>query len=590
LERRLAAILAADVDGYTALMGADEAGTLRRLTDLRQEFLEPLIGEHHGRVVKLMGDGLLVEFASVVDAVSCALAWQDGVAEREAATEEDNRLQFRIGINLGDVIVEGNDIHGDGVNIVARLEGLAEPGGICLSGDAYRQARGKVEAEFEDLGEQVLKNVAEPVRVFRIAGDRSAVAAPSPTTDTLPLPDKPSIAVLPFTNMSGDPEQEYFSDGITEDIITELARFPSLFVIARNSTFAFKGKAANIQKIGRELGVRYVIEGSVRKAGNRVRITAQLIEADTGSHLWAQRYDRELEEIFSVQEEVSRTIASTLVSKVEQDRLESVGSRHPDDLEAYDYVLRGKTHVAKYTREDIQKGARCFERAIKISPDYVDAIAWLAQCRAWEFEGWWAEDPPGSLEQAFQLARKAVGIDAANAQAHSSLAYAYLYKRQHKQAVYHFERALDLMPCDAFTMSNYGMCFMFAGEPNPGLDWIRRAEDLNPLQSQWYGWLRAMAHYTARNYQAALDDFVQILYPPVEVHGWVAACYAQLGEAKPAEQALERFMAQAKMEFPRYPGDREDGWRDYWWWMEPYQRDEDFEHVLEGLRRAGLQL
>lgn len=583
MERKLAAILAADVVGYSRLIGTDEEGTLAALKSLRVSVIEPLIAEHRGRVVKLMGDGFLVEFQSAVDAVKCAVAWQQGVTQRDNATE----LQFRIGVNLGDIVIDGDDVLGDGVNIASRLEGVADPGGIIVSDMVYQNVHAKLDVLLEDKGVQVLKNIDSPVRVWKWAAAASRHENGRPCS---PAQEKPSIAVLPFENMSGDPEQEYFADGMSEDIITELARFPSLFVIARNSTFAFKGKAANIQKIGRELGVGYVIEGSVRKAGNRVRITAQLIEADTGSHLWAQRYDRELEEIFSVQEEVSRTIASTLVSKVEQDRLESVGSRHPDDLEAYDYVLRGKMHIANYTREDIQKGARCFERAIKISPDYVDAIAWLAHCRAWEFEGWWAEDPPGSLEQAFQLARKAVGKDAANAQAHSSLAYSYLYKRQHKQAVYHFEKALDLMPCDAFTMANYGMYFMFAGEPNPGLDWIRRAEELNPLQSPWYGWLRAMAHYTARNYQAALDNFVQILYPPVEVHGWVAACYAQLGEAKPAQQALERFMAQAKLEFQRYPGDSEGGWRDYWWWMEPYQRDEDFEHVLEGLQRAGLQL
>jgi adenylate cyclase len=316
LERRLAAILAADVVGYTALMGADESGTLRRLTGLRREFLEPLIGEHHGRIVKLMGDGLLVEFASVVDAVACALAWQDGVAERGSATDESKRLQFRIGINLGDVIVEDGDIHGDGVNIAARLEGLAEPGEICLSDDAFRQVRGKIEAEFEDLGEQDLKNVAEPLRVYRIAGDGSGAARVAPEREPRALPDKPSIAVLPFANMSSDPEQDYFSDGITEDIITELSRFASLFVIARNSSFAYKGQAVDVRRVAEELGVRYVLEGSIRRAGHRVRITAQLIDRETGKHVWAERYDRDMADLFAVQDEVTQAIAATIEGRM----------------------------------------------------------------------------------------------------------------------------------------------------------------------------------------------------------------------------------------------------------------------------------
>jgi len=291
MARRLAAILAADVVGYTRLMGADETGTLRRLIELRLQVLEPLIAEHHGRVVKLIGDGLLVEFASVVDALTCALAWQTAVMERQGEVDEDKQLKFRIGINLGDVIVEGDDIHGDGVNIAARLESLADPDEIWLSGDVYRYAKGKVRAEFEDMGERDLKNVAEPVRIYRIAQGRSGTVASAATTKTLHSAEKPSVAVLPFNNMSGDPEQDYFSDGITEDIITELSRFRELFIIARNSSFSYKGKSTKVQEIGKDLGVTYIVEGSVRKAGNRVRITAQLVEAVSGNHIWAERYD-----------------------------------------------------------------------------------------------------------------------------------------------------------------------------------------------------------------------------------------------------------------------------------------------------------
>ena len=580
MERRLAAILAADVVGYTALMGADEAGTLRRLTALRREVLEPLIADHHGRVVKLMGDGFLVEFASVVDAVSCALAWQQRLAE------EPSGLNFRIGINLGDVIVEDDDIHGDGVNIAARLEGLAEPGGICLSGDVYRQAKGKIEAVFESMGERSLKNVAEPVLVYRIAGARSE----APAAEALPLPDKPSIAVLPFTNMSGDSEQEYFSDGITEDIITELSRFRSLFVIARQSSFRYKGKELDIGKIGRELGVRYVIEGSVRRAGGRVRITAQLIEAESGSHIWAERYDRSLEDIFAVQEEVSRTIAATLMGRVEQDRLELTKIKRPDSLAAYDYLLRGKTHVGLYTEHDVKSALESLQKAIEISPGYAEAHAWLALCHAFQYAGWWSKDPERSLETAVTLGRKAVEMDQTVGQAHGSLAYALVYKREYRQALHHFERAITLVPCDAENTANYGWCLVFDGKPDQGLEWIEKGERLNPLHDWWYAWLRGMAHYGARRYDQALDALRQVVSPPVEVEGWRAAAYAQVGDLERAKSAAALFETRARAEFAVYPGEHPDGWRHYWRSTEPFRTEDDEEHLCDGLRRAGLAI
>lgn len=300
MERRLTTILAADVVGYSRLIGNDEAGTLKRLMSVHKELVQPTITKSGGRVVKLMGDGLLAEFASVVQTVQCAADIQKAMIVREAGLEEHEKIRLRIGINLGDIIFEGSDIYGDGVNIAARLEGLAEPGGICLSGDVYRQAKGKIEAAFEDIGEQFLKNIAEPVRVYRITVDRSVVSASSPTTDPLPLPSKPSIAVLPFTSMLGDSGEEYLTDGITEDIITELSRFRDLFVIARNSSFSFKGKAAKVQEIAADLGVRYLLEGSVRMADNRIRLTAQLIDAGTGHHIWAERYNREITDLFAL--------------------------------------------------------------------------------------------------------------------------------------------------------------------------------------------------------------------------------------------------------------------------------------------------
>ena len=367
MERRLAAILAADVAGYTALMGADEAGTLGRLTDLRREFLEPLIADHHGRIVKLMGDGLLVEFTSVVDAVLCALAWQKGVDDR------DKGLQFRIGVNLGDVIVEGDDIHGDGVNIAARLEGLAEPGGTCLSGDAFRQVRGKVEAQFEDLGERDLKNVAEPVRVYRIAGEQPSTIATSPTTKLPSLPDKPSIAVLPFVNMSEDPEQEIFSDGITEDIITELSRFRSLFVIARNSSFSYKGQSPKVQDVGRELGVKYVVEGSVRKAGNRVRITAQVVDATSGNHLWAERYDREPADIFALQDEITQTIVGAVEPELSAAEREQAVRTPPESLDAWETYQRGLWYLWGLTKDGLAEAQHLLRRAQELDPGFATA-------------------------------------------------------------------------------------------------------------------------------------------------------------------------------------------------------------------------
>jgi adenylate cyclase len=316
LERRLAAILFADVASYTALMGADEVGTLRRLNELRKECLEPLIEEHHGRVVKLMGDGFLVEFASVVDAVACAQAWQDGVAVREAAIDEDKRLQFRIGINLGDVIVEGADIHGDGVNIAARLEGLAEPGGTCLSREVFRQCKGKINAVFEDMGEQDLKNVAEPVQVYRIISGHSVGIAPISAAGPLPLPKKASIAVLPFTNMSSDAEQDYFSDGITEDIITSLSRFSELFVIASSTSFTFKGKSLAVQKVAHQLGVHFIMEGRVRKSANQVRINVQLSDGSTGNQIWADRYQGDLSDSFELQDAVTQQVVGHIVPEI----------------------------------------------------------------------------------------------------------------------------------------------------------------------------------------------------------------------------------------------------------------------------------
>ena len=374
MERRLAAIMATDVVGYSRLIRADEEGTIAALRALRADLIDPKIAEHRGRIVKLMGDGMLVEFASVVDAVQAAVLTQQAVSVHNTDVPADKRIELRIGINLGDVVIDGDDIQGDGVNVAARLEAMAAPGGICVSGMVYEGVRDRVDVPFEDLGEQAVKNIERPVRVWRwIAGDGAAPAGPLGATEPLPLPDKPSIAVLPFTNMSGDPEQEYFSDGITEDIITELSRFRSLFVIARNSSFTYKGHAVNVQKVGRELGVAYVVEGSVRKAGKRVRITAQLVEAATGNHIWAERYDRDLDDIFAVQDEVVETVVAILPGRIDDAGAERTRRRPTNDMAAYDYLLRASRHVYGYTRDDLIKARSYVEKAIELDPEIARA-------------------------------------------------------------------------------------------------------------------------------------------------------------------------------------------------------------------------
>jgi adenylate cyclase len=374
-ERRLAAIFASDIVGYSRLMGADEEGTLARLNTHRREFLEPKIAEHRGRIVKRTGDGILIEFASAVDAVRCAVEIQDGMIERNSPEPQDKRIEVRIGIHVGDIIIEDNDIFGDGVNIAARLEGIAPPGGICISDDAYRQVRGRLEANFQDTGEQELKNIARPVRVYRFHPGGSTMATPA-----LSLPDKPSIAVLPFQNLSGDPEQEYFADGMVEDIITGLSRIKWLFVIARNSTFTYKGRAVDVKQVGRELGVRYVLEGSVRKAADRVRINGQLIDAATGVHVWAERYDRRLEDIFALQDELTLNVVGAIEPSLREAEIERVKRKRPDNLDAYDLLLRAIPHVYVAMPEEAVKAVPLLEQALALEANYSGALGLLAWC------------------------------------------------------------------------------------------------------------------------------------------------------------------------------------------------------------------
>nr|WP_281358266.1 adenylate/guanylate cyclase domain-containing protein [Hongsoonwoonella zoysiae] len=571
--------MAADVVGYTALMGADEAGTLARLTSLREGFLEPLIDEHHGRIVKLMGDGLLVEFASVVDAVACAMLWQDGVAERETEAEEFRRLRFRIGINLGDVIVEGGDIHGEGVNVAARLEAMAEPGGICISGDAFRQMRGRVEATVEDLGECDLKNVAEPIRVYRIATAAGGAApAAGEASDAWP---KPAIAVLPFANMSGDPEQEYFSDGITEDIITALSHWRSFPVIARNSSFSYKGLNVRVQKIAQELGARYLLEGSVRKAGAQVRITAQLIDAKSGHHVWAEHYDRQLEDIFEVQDEITNRIAAVIMPELEHFEHRRSRAKPTHDLSAWDYYLKGLDAFYNETCEGTAEAIAMFEAATNLDPAYCDAWARLGWCHVRLIMFDCVEDRQASLARGLDAARKAVALDDSSALAHMSLGAVHIWTEETDLGLAEAQIALQLNPNFAHAAMAVGNRLDLVGRGAEGIQQMERGLALNPRDPvRW----RYMA-YLARAYishgepQIAADWARQAVFlrPDLpEAQFRYAICLAHLDRVEDARAALERCSALD----PDFVA-RKANWR-------PYADDDRNRHLLSGLRRHGL--
>jgi len=440
VERRLAAILAADVAGYSRLMGIDEEGTLASLKAHRRDLVDPKIAEHRGRIVKTTGDGALVEFGSAVDAVRCAMEIQRVMAERNVSMPEDHRIEFRIGINVGDIIVDSGDIYGDGVNIAARVEALASPGAICLSDNAYQQIKGKLVVDVSDMGEQQLKNITQPIRVYRVRLDEKIAGA------TPALPDKPSIAVLPFNNMSGDPEQEYFADGMVEDIITALSRFRHLFVIARNSSFTYKGRAVDIKQVGRELGVRYVLEGSVRKSANRVRITGQLIDALTGSHLWADRFDGDLEDIFDLQDRITSSVVGAIAPKLEQAEIERAHRKPTENLDAYDYYLRGMTNFYQMTKEAQSEALRLFHKAIEIDPNFAAAHGMAAWCYAQRKSNGWMTDRLRETADTARLARRAVELGKEDALALSSGGFALAYVADDLDGPAFVERALLLNP------------------------------------------------------------------------------------------------------------------------------------------------
>jgi adenylate cyclase len=470
--RRLAAILAADVAGYSRLIGADEGGTLQALKAIRAELIDPTIAAHNGRLVKTTGDGLLVEFSSVVSALSCATEVQAGMAERNATVPADKRIDFRIGLHQGDVVIEDGDIFGDAVNIAARLEGVAEPGGICVSARVRGDAMGKLDLGFEDMGQQQLKNIARPLRVYRVRADWTGEAAGA-AQPSLALPDNPSIAVLPFTNMSADPEQEFFADGIAEDIITALSCYPSLFVIARNSSFTYKGRVVEVRQIGRELGVRYLLEGSLRKSGNRIRVTAQLVESEAGKHVWAQRYDRDLAYIFTVQDEITEAVTIAIAPAIADAERQRAVRKPPANLDAWAAYQRGLWHMGKANSEEYASAEEFFQKAIDLDPNFSGGYRRLAFAQFLGASVFQLRSLAEAQTSAEALARRAIALDASDAESRSILSQTLSYRGDNEGALAEADRALAISPNLAFAHGRKGVALVFSGRPEAGIAALR---------------------------------------------------------------------------------------------------------------------
>jgi len=535
-ERRLAAVLAADMVGYSRLMEVDERGTLARLKTHRLELIDPGITKNHGRIIKTTGDGMLVEFRSVVDAVMCATEVQRRMAGRNADVSPARWIQFRIGINLGDVIVEDDDIFGDGVNVAARLEMLAEPGGICVSAAVRDQVDHRLDdIAFEDLGAKTVKNISRPIHVFRVRFEPASKAAPEGAQDAAVVANavakKPSIAVLPLVNMSGDPEQEFFADGLSEDIITELSRFRDLLVISRNSTFVHKGKAVKVQEVAREFGVDYVLEGSVRKAGDRVRVTVQLIDAETDRHIWAERYDRQLEDIFAIQDEMTRAIVATLPGRVEAATHDRAKRKRTDNLAAYECVLAAKVLHHRSVREDNAQAQRLLDRALELDANYAHAHAWKACVLGQTWIYGWCEDADAALRQVVAELEIALALDDNDSDVHRILAAVNLTRDDHDKAAYHQERALALNPNYDLIVVQQGELLTWLGRPEEGIDWIRKAMRLNPYHPERFWSHLGRACYCAEKYADAAEAFSRITRPDHTHHAFLAATFAQMGNA-----------------------------------------------------------
>jgi adenylate cyclase len=485
-QRRLAAIVSADVAGYSRLMGRDESGTLAALKVLRQEVVDPAIASGGGRIVKTTGDGLLLEFPSVVNAVRCALEVQAAMVNRTAGMAEACRIAFRIGVNIGDVIVDGDDIFGDGVNVAARLQEIATPGGICVSSRVHEDVRDRLDIAFDDGGTQTLKNIARPVQVWRWQPEAAVPLKPASAPTTLPLPDKPSVAVLPFDNMSGDPEQAYFADGLAEDLITGLSRVSWLFVIARNSSFSLRGEKLDARTIGERLGVRYLVEGSVRRAGGRLRLTAQLIEAATSNHLWAERYDGSLEDVFDFQDRIVTSLIGAIEPKLRATEIARARLKRPDRLDAFDLYLQALPKAAALSAQSLAEAIELLDRASSLSPDYVQALAWATMCRAMRAVRGYSPDSEKDLREAGELSQRALNRDPTDPVALTAAAYVALMVRRDYQTAWDLvDRALAIDPNAAFNWGIRGWFSLWAGETEMAMTAFEKAMRLSPLDPQW---------------------------------------------------------------------------------------------------------
>ena len=615
MQRRLSAIMSADVVGYSALMAADEEGTLARLMAYREELVGPTIAAHEGRIVKLMGDGILVEFPSVVEAVRAAVEIQQRLAERNAAASAEHQITFRIGINQGDVIIDGDDIYGDGVNVAARLQERATPGGICISERVYGDIRGRIDVGIDDLGDQELKNIPEPVRVYRVLTGsdsgkgtirwarsrlRSHYTAPAaaalvflavsgiaawvwlwPSTPATLGPSgatRPSIAVLPFANLSKAPEEEYFSDGITYDLINDLSKFRDLVVIASNSVFTYKGKAVKVQEVGRDLGARYVLEGSVQKSGKRVRINAQLVDATSGQHLWADRYDEAVEDIFDLQEKIARHIVRTLAVQLSEIEQKRAFAKPTDNLAAYDYFLRGRALVRRGAREGNFRARELFRRAIELDPDYASAYAGLGWTHIHAMQYGWTGSAGKALERAEELAQRALVLSETNVDGHKLLARVYLMSKQYDLALVESERVIAINPNDAEGHAEQGDVLLWSGRPDGAILALETAARIDPSMNPENHWYLAFAYYLKGRYGEAvtiLERNIRRRTDNVFDFLLLAASYAQLGQSNRAARAIETVRR-----------------------LDPFFKAKDFtlfrnqadtEKIAEGLRKAGLK-
>jgi adenylate cyclase len=578
-KRKLSAVFSADVAGYSRLMGENEAETVKTLTAYRK-IMGELIQRHRGRVIDSPGDNILAEFGSVVDAVQCSVAAQNEFKARNAELPENRRMEFRIGVNLGDVIEEEGRIYGDGVNIAARMEGLAGEGGICISGTAFDQVEGKLGLEFEYLGERTVKNIKKPVRVYRL---RFGSAFSAEMSLELPFPHKPSIAVLPFVNMSGDPDQEYFSDGITEDLITALSKFRWFFVTARNSTFTYKGKSVDVKHVSKSLGVRYVLEGSVRKAGNRLRITAQLIDAPSGHHVWAERYDRDLNDIFAVQDEITERIVTSVGPEFLSAEMQRSQRKDLRSLDAWDYVMRAAFHHSRYIKEDIVEAQHLLRKAIELDPLNAGGFSLLAFTHLTQVQFGWTESAEESIRAATKAAQGAVAIDDRDALAHTALGLVDLISRRYDDAVRRLEGAIDLNVNLSYAYGGLGQALALSGEYEKAVAQINKAVRLSPNDPfivYWFGHLGLAAFADAR-YEEACEWGRKVVRVNPQFpggHRLLAASYGQMGLINEAAMELKELLH-------LMPGMIAEDVRK----QVPFKKANDMERYIEGLLKAGLK-